>query len=67
VVRHGHRTELASYGTFEETTIVVGDRIRIQGMVVVEAQPLREQGYRDGTPQIRLVADGAHPLTIGRA
>jgi hypothetical protein len=67
VVRHGHPTELASYGGFEETTIAVGDRIRVQGMAVVEAQPLGEQGYRGGTTEIRLVAHAAHPITIGRA
>jgi hypothetical protein len=67
VTRHGHPAELVRDGGFEEATIAVGDRIRLQGLALIEARPLAEQGYRGGATQIRIVAHPAHPLTIGRA
>jgi hypothetical protein len=67
VTRHGHPAELARDGGFEEATIAVGDRVRVQGLALIEAHPLAEYGYRDGVTQIRIVAHAAHPLTIGRA
>ena len=67
VTRHGHPAELARNSGFEEATIAVGDRVRVQGLALIEAHPLAEQGYSDSVTQIRIVAHAAHPLTIGRA
>lgn len=67
MTRHGHSAELTRNSGFEEAAIAVGDRIRVQGLALIEARPLTEQGYRGGATQIRLVAHPAHPLTIGRA
>jgi len=67
VVRHGHPAERARHGGFEEATIAAGDRVRVQGLAMIEADPMGERGYRDGVGQVRIVGHPAHPITIGRA
>jgi hypothetical protein len=66
VARHDRPAELARYGGFEEAVIAVGDRVRVQGLALAEADAVAAQLYRDGAPRIRIVAHPEHPLTIGR-
>ncbi len=61
--------KLVTTSSCEETTIVPGDRVAVQGMAIIEtdANAASERGYRDDAPRkVRLVAHDAHPLTIGR-
>lgn len=54
---------------FEEVVVEPGDRVAVQGMVMIEADPssAADRGYRDDAPRkIRLIAHANHPLTIGR-
>jgi hypothetical protein len=51
---------------FHEAVIAIGDRIRVQGLALVEEHAAGEQLYREGPRRIRIIAHPAHPLTIGR-
>lgn len=67
---HGQSAEEIRIAGFDELRISPGDKIRVQGMAIVEQDPngAGERGYRADAPQrIRLVAHADHPLTIGRA
>jgi hypothetical protein len=64
--RHRQPAELARRSGFEEAVIAIGDRIRVQGLALVESHEVREQLYRDDARRTRIVAHPAHPLTIGR-
>jgi hypothetical protein len=66
VARHSQPPALARDSGFEEVVIAVGDRIRVQGLALVEAHEAAEQLYRDGVLRVRIVAHPGHPLTIGR-
>ncbi|MEO7092632.1 MAG: hypothetical protein ABI175_05235 [Polyangiales bacterium] len=70
LLEHGQSAEMIRYAGFDELRIVPGDKIRVQGMAIIDAdpRPSGESGYREGAPQrIRLVPHADHPLTIGRA
>lgn len=70
LLEHGQSVEMIRYAGFDELRIVPGDKIRVQGMAIIDADPsaTTESGYRDGGPRrIRLVPHADHPLTIGRA
>jgi len=62
----GQPAELARHSAFEEAVIAIGDRIRVQGLALVEAHVAAPQLYRGGAQRIRIIAHPAHPLTIGR-
>jgi len=66
VARHSQPAALARDSAFEEVVIAVGDRIRVQGLALVEAHDAGERLYRDGVRRVRIVAHPGHPLTIGR-
>jgi len=66
IARHGHSEQRARYSGFAEAVIAVGDRIRVQGLALAEADDDAAQLYRDGAPRIRIIAHPTHPLTIGR-
>ncbi len=70
LLEHGQSAEMIRYAGFDELRIVPGDKIRVQGMAIVELDPGdgAERGYREDAPRrIRLVPHAEHPLTIGRA
>jgi hypothetical protein len=68
LVAHGFEATQVRGSGFEQCVIVDGDTIKVQGLALVEhAPPSNEKGYRDTERRIRLVAHGAHPLTIGPA
>jgi len=70
LLERGQSAEEVRYAGFDELRIVPGDKIRVQGMAIVEQDPgdSAERGYREDAPRrIRLVPHAAHPLTIGRA
>jgi hypothetical protein len=70
LLERGQSAEQIRYAGFDELRIVPGDRIRVQGMAIVELDPGdgAERGYRENAPRrIRLVPHAEHPLTIGRA
>lgn len=68
LVAHGFAAANVRNSGFEQAVIVEGDKIRVQGLALVEhAPPSDASGYRDTERRIRLVAHGAHPLTIGPA
>ena len=70
LVERGQSAEQIRYAGFDELRIVPGDKIRVQGMAIVEQDPTAtdERGYREDAPRrIRLVPHAEHPLTIGRA
>ncbi|MDB4955628.1 MAG: hypothetical protein JWO36_3197 [Myxococcales bacterium] len=68
VTSAGHSVDYVRGGGFEEITIAPGDKIRVQGMAIVEAELPGERGYRDETmTKVRIVAHDQHPLTIGVA
>jgi hypothetical protein len=70
LVERGQSAEHIRYAGFDELRIIPGDRIRVQGMAIVELDhgDSTERGYRENAPQrIRLVPHAEHPLTIGRA
>ncbi|MFN0248875.1 MAG: hypothetical protein ACKV2T_18440 [Kofleriaceae bacterium] len=68
LVAHGFNAELVSTSHFQEAVVIEGDTVRVQGLAVVERAPPNDaQGYRENERSIRLVAYGAHPLTIGPA
>lgn len=63
---HGQSVEFMQRAGFEEILIAPGDRISVQGMVMIEASPVGgERGFRDTAVAIRLVPHDDHPLTIG--
>lgn len=66
VARHGQPAALARDSGFEEVVIAVGDRIRVQGLALVEAHDAGERLYRNGVRRVRIVAHPGHPLMIGR-
>ena len=66
----GQSAEQIRHAGFDELRIVPGDKIRVQGMAIVEIDPsaTTERDYRADVPRrIRLVPHPDHPLTIGRA
>ncbi len=70
LLERGQSAEQIRYAGFDELRIVPGDKIRVQGMAIVEMDPGdgAERGYRAEAPRrIRLVSHAEHPLTIGRA
>lgn len=70
LLERGQSAEQLRYAGFDELRIIPGDRIRVQGMAIVEQDPGAgdERGYREDAPRrIRLVPHAEHPLTIGRA
>jgi hypothetical protein len=65
---NGWSSEQLRNAGFDEVRVEPGDKIRVQGMAIVELDPSApEGGYRDGSRKVRLVAHEGHPLTIGRA
>lgn len=70
LLAHAQSAEQIRYAGFDELRIIPGDKIRVQGMAIVELDPGdgAERGYRENAPRrIRLVPHAEHPLTIGRA
>ncbi len=70
LLERGQSAEQIRYAAFDELRIIPGDKIRVQGMVIIEQDPTAtdERGYREDAPRrIRLVPHAEHPLTIGRA
>ena len=64
---HGHGMKFVKNSIFGEAVVLVGDRITVQGMAVVEyVHDDPERGYRDAPTRVRLVAHPQHPLTIGK-
>ncbi len=66
VARHSQPAAVAHDSGFGEVVIAVGDRIRVQGLALIEAHDAGERLYRDGVRRVRIVAYPGHPLTIGR-
>jgi hypothetical protein len=70
LLERGQSAETIRYAGFDELRIIPGDKIRVQGMAIIEVDPGSgsERGYReDAARRIRLVPHADHPLTIGRA
>ncbi len=70
LLERGQSAEDIRYAGFDELRILPGDKIRVQGMVVVDIDPggVDERDYRADAPRrIRVVPHADHPLTIGRA
>jgi hypothetical protein len=66
--RHGHKGAALRWASFDEAVVEAGDRIAVQGLVVVDERPATtETGYREAGRALRVVAHPAHPLTIGPA
>lgn len=66
---HGRNFKTIDETEFVEATIEDGDRVRVQGVALVEldATAAAERGYRDApATRVRVVAADGHPLTIGR-
>ncbi|MGN6107673.1 MAG: hypothetical protein ACTHU0_21365 [Kofleriaceae bacterium] len=70
VVASGRPRSATRTAEFAETAIAPGDRIVVQGLVVVEHDhaSVEERGYREGSPaRLRLVGRPGGPLKIGEA
>jgi hypothetical protein len=68
LVAHGFDARMVRTSSFQQVSIVDGDRVRVQGLALVEqAPPSDARGYRETDRVVRLVAYGSHPLTIGPA
>lgn len=68
LVAHGFDARMVRTSSFQQAAIEDGDQVQVQGLALVEqAPPSDASGYRETERRVRLVAHGAHPLTIGPA
>lgn len=68
LVAHGFDARLVRTSSFQQAVIAAGDKVRVHGLVLVEqAPPSDASGYRETERHVRIVAHGAHPLTVGPA
>jgi hypothetical protein len=64
--RHSRSPGDAAGSTAEEAIVEPGDKIAVQGVVVLDAVDHGDHGYRDAPTRVRLVGHPKHPLTIGK-